>query len=415
MCANVKDPQTLLRMANEMRERESQARQQSQETLGKLGSLLDQTKIEAGISKGLLVEAQARLATADAQLAAASAALAQAMAEQAAAISSGNPIAIAAAAANVAAAMQREAEAARVRNEAKRHFDAMQRRNELAQECLGQAEALLQQTQETFSQSLAVLSGAYETGRCRLIIACGDLTGYLMVRPTSAQREILQEWRGWQPEARQPVRPDVLEKRLQSSPELQQALLCELYEKDPAFRESIDRLRQKVAQGEFSLNEAISQVRKNTSGRLAEEIVKTALAPLGTETITQGVIYFEDGRYTKTDLIVQNLVVPVILGRGSNMAAREGGSLAVEVKSGQGNYLKAQKDHMVFQAGGHQASTASCTICTRNIKDLAPGEEEALRAALREAGSPLIGMLPSKESLDKVCIHFVLGGFGDVS
>uniref|UniRef100_UPI003F58FEA9 hypothetical protein n=1 Tax=Vibrio cholerae TaxID=666 RepID=UPI003F58FEA9 len=62
---------------------------------------------------------------------------------------------------------------------------------------------------------------------------------------------------------------------------------------------------------------------------------------------------------------------------------------------------------MVFQSGGHQEANASMTICSRDIKDLTPEQEEELREALRSAGSPLIGMLPTKDEIDKACWDMV--------
>ena len=57
----------------------------------------------------------------------------------------------------------------------------------------------------------------------------------------------------------------------------------------------------------------------------------------------------------------------------------------------------------MFQAGGHRAADASITVCTRDIKDLSPDEQKEIRRKLREAGSPLIGMLPKKDDLDEAC------------
>ena len=58
---------------------------------------------------------------------------------------------------------------------------------------------------------------------------------------------------------------------------------------------------------------------------------------------------------------------------------------------------------MVTQSFGHKEAEASLTICSRDVKDLLPHEEEDLRAALREAGSPIVGMLPRKEEVDRAC------------
>lgn len=92
------------------------------------------------------------------------------------------------------------------------------------------------------------------------------------------------------------------------------------------------------------------------------------------------------------------------------MGAREGNDLAIEVKSGNKDYLFSQKSHMVYQSEGHKSSKISCIITTRDIKDLSSEKEEELRKTLREAGSPIIGMLPRKEEIDDACIEFITLG-----
>jgi hypothetical protein len=133
-----------------------------------------------------------------------------------------------------------------------------------------------------------------------------------------------------------------------------------------------------------------------------------ALSPLGGGIKTQGRTFVGDkGRYTKTDLLVTDLSIPVILGRGEGMGAPVGGSMAFEVKCGKADYLYSQKDHMVFQAEGHKQADAHCTLCSRDIHNLPPDREKELRDTLREAGSPLVGMLPSKNEIDQSCIGFI--------
>jgi len=91
------------------------------------------------------------------------------------------------------------------------------------------------------------------------------------------------------------------------------------------------------------------------------------------------------------------------------MGAREGNDLAIEVKSGNKDYIFSQKEHMIFQSKGHKNSKISCTITTRDIKDLSEEKELVIRNALKDAGSPIIGMLPAKSEIDEICIKFVLG------
>lgn len=128
-------------------------------------------------------------------------------------------------------------------------------------------------------------------------------------------------------------------------------------------------------------------------------MVKFAFSPIGTVS-TQDRRYFENGRYTKIDLVVKDLKNPVILGQGEGMGAPVGGSLAVEVKTGHSEYIYNQKDHMIFQAGGHQDCSTSITICSGDIHDLPEEKERELRNAMRDAGSPIVGMLPKKDDID---------------
>ena len=62
---------------------------------------------------------------------------------------------------------------------------------------------------------------------------------------------------------------------------------------------------------------------------------------------------------------------------------------------------------MEKQAKGHSKCDISCTVCTRDITDLPPDKEDLLRTKLKEAGSPMMGMLPYKAQLDEDCIAFV--------
>ena len=89
------------------------------------------------------------------------------------------------------------------------------------------------------------------------------------------------------------------------------------------------------------------------------------------------------------------------------MGAREGGDLGIEVKAGHKEYLFNQMSHLEKQAQGHKMCDISCTVCSRDIKDLSTEREASLREAVRLAGSPMLGMLPYKDELDTECIDFV--------
>jgi len=106
-------------------------------------------------------------------------------------------------------------------------------------------------------------------------------------------------------------------------------------------------------------------------------------------------------------LIITDLRAPVILGRGNGMGAPAGGSVAFEIKCGRADYLYKEKDHMIFQAEGHKEADAHCVLCSRDIHDRAPEKERKLRESLRDAGSPMIAMLPAKKDIDKSCLDLI--------
>lgn len=183
-----------------------------------------------------------------------------------------------------------------------------------------------------------------------------------------------------------------------------------LYDRNPSYRGLVDRYRDQwaTAKGDTERNIVARKVRIHLSGEFGEQMARHALAPLGARVETQGrTVVGDQGRYTKTDLLVTGLRAPVILGRGEGMGAPVGGSMAFEVKCGKADYIYSQKDHMVFQAEGHKQADAQCTLCSRDIHDLSPEKEKELRDTLREAGSPMIGMLPRKNEIDQSCLEFI--------
>lgn len=376
-----------------------------QEDLRQAERLLEETRTEERTSHGLLEMAQLLEAERAAVLAAREAELAQAVMAEAAAIASGQPAVIAVESARAAEALARAEEARQAFEEARCRRERMERRRELAARCGEIAGLSLESQRVQYTAALAEAAEVVQRGRSRLAAAAGDLRNY---HGNSPAREAAGEWLHWEPEEKRPVRPDQVHDRLNVSESVQGAVLAYLYATDPGFRAAVDRLRRQL---EVPGREAAVelQVRKNVAGRLCEELVIRAFAPLGEEIRTQENRTLEDGGFTKIDMTLYGLKVPLILGRGRQMGAREGGSLAIEVKSGEAAYLRRELDHMCRQAEGHQGHSASCVVCTRDIRDLPPGQEQALREALRQAGSPILGMLPRKEELDRSCIRFVWG------
>lgn len=291
---------------------------------------------------------------------------------------------------------------------AKGHRIQMEQRNELAHQCLDMAIQLAETVQTECTTRLANTAAHLETGKARLESAKAVLNAYLNAHPPAAE---FYSWLKWSPDPNTPITPKELNSRLTLSVEQQRYYFEYLADRDPAFRAKIADYRSqlKAANGPAERHAVQLKIRRNLSGFCSEKIVEQALSPLGHNVDTQARTTFEDGRFTKTDLIIKDLKVPVILGRGAGMSAPAGGSIAIEVKCGQASYLSSEKDHMVFQSGGHQQANASMTVCSRDIKELPPEQEEELREALRNAGSPLTGMLPTKDEIDKACWEMVTG------
>lgn len=363
--------------------------------------VLQQTQEELQISEGLLSAARADEAVKLARQLEADARMAQAVAEEAAAVASGNPLAIAAASAEVASAGAELAQATEEYQQAVQHRERLEHRYELAQKCVSIAQEMRDTLQLRFNYSQTIVAETIGSGNVRLQQAYDDLSRYLS-RLSPAVRAEVESFYSYEPEKNKPVTPKDVHDRLNASSGVVNAILEYLYCTDLKFRGSVDRLCQQL---HVPGNE--TKIKKNIVGRLSEELVIRCFAPMGGRVETQGRYYLEDGSYTKADMILYDLKEPLILGKGSGMGAQKGVNLGIEVKSGYKEYLYAQLSHMEKQAKGHSKCDISCTVCTRDITDLPPDKEDLLRAKLKEAGSPMMGMLPYKAQLDEDCIAFV--------
>lgn len=285
---------------------------------------------------------------------------------------------------------------------------SMEQRADLTRQAQAMAAQVLEQAQQECNARLAAVDQAIAIGAARVRAAQQALNAYLDTNPPAAQ---FHAWLKWNPALHGgPITPDILRDRMNLSLEHRRLLQHYLYERNPAYRRQVDKFRQQwvTARGDAERNIVARRARIHLSGEFGEQIARHALAPLGGRIETQGRTFVGDnGRYTKTDLLVSDLQVPVILGRGDGMAAPVGGSMAFEVKCGKADYLYAQMAHMVFQTEGHKQADAQCTLCSRDIHDLAPEKEKELRDALRAAGSPMVGMLPTKNEIDQSCLEFV--------
>ncbi|PKG48411.1 hypothetical protein [Halomonas sp. MES3-P3E] len=285
---------------------------------------------------------------------------------------------------------------------------SLEQRADLAKQAQAMAEHALAQALQECNMRLAAVDQAIEIGTARLSFAQRALDAYLATNLPAAQ---FHAWLKWDPtKDGRPVAPDMLRDRMNLSSEQRRLLQEYLYDRNPAYRRQVDKYRNQwaSAKGDAERNIVARKARIHLSGEFGEQMVRHALAPLGSQIETQGRTFVGDnGRYTKTDLLVTDLRVPVILGRGEGMGAPVGGSMAFEVKCGKAEYLYSQKDHMIFQAEGHKQADAQCTLCSRDIQDLPEEKKKELRDALHEAGSPMVGMLPKKNEIDQSCLDFI--------
>ena len=321
---------------------------------------------------------------------------------------SGEDFAVAEAEAAVEQAQSRLAQAKAELDVATGNRISMEQRVDLAKQAHAMAERALEQAHQECSTRLATVDQAIAIGTARLNSAQRALDAYLATNLPAAE---FHAWLKWNPaQNRLPVTPDTLRDRMNLTSEQRRLFQEYLYDRNPAYRKQVDKYRNQWAtsMGDAERNIVARRARIHLSGEFGEQIARHALAPLGARIETQGRTFVGDnGRYTKTDLLVTDLRVPVILGRGEGMAAPVGGSMAFEVKCGKAEYLYSQKSHMVFQAEGHKKADAQCTLCSRDIHDLAPEKEKELRDALRNAGSPMVGMLPTKNEIDQSCLDFI--------
>lgn len=369
---------------------------------------VSECRAEYIFSQDLLAEAVAIEIEKATYLAQATARYLQTKVELASAVATANLGLIATASAHLSEILAEIQQTTSEHEKAKDHRMQMEQRNEMAHQCLDMATQLVEAVQTECATRLASVVSHLETGRSRLESAKAALNVYLDTHPPVAE---FYSWLKWSPDSSKPITPKELHSRLNLSVEQQRYYFEYLADRDPAFRAKIAdyRIQLEAANGPAERHAIQLKIRRNLSGYCGEKIVEQALSPLGHKADTQARTTFEGGRFTKTDLIIEDLKVPVILGRGEGMSAPAGGSIAIEVKCGQASYLYSQKDHMVFQSGGHQEANASMTVCSRDIKDLTPEQEEELRDALRSAGSPIIGMLPTKDEIDQACWDMVTG------
>lgn len=206
------------------------------------------------------------------------------------------------------------------------------------------------------------------------------------------------------------VKPQEIIERMNPPEDIQLGLLENLYRTDPHFHDRVDSYRRKLGEGGKQEEYVRTQSRRNMAGGLGEYIIRDGMAPFAETVETQTRQDLKDGRYTKIDIVLNNLKRPMVFGRGEGMAAMKGGNVAIEVKSGHEDYLKAQEEHILTQVEGHADYELSLVLFSRDIKDMSG--ESAYRDEIKEAGSKPLGMLPRKDDLNAVVWDFLTLKYG---
>ena len=403
---NVKSIDELNVSSQELEQVQSETVYASEDIMKMISIMVTDAEKELAISNVMLNEARAREALALVELVTAEAELAAASAELAAASASGNPFAIDEATARLTDAQIRFSNAQSKYNEAVQHRERMEQRVELCERALNQANILYDNTDSICHNRISQIDDIIQRGICALRDAYETLDRYRMMT-TTVQRKEYATWKKADredSEKEKPIMPTDIISRLNPSKSVMLAILAETAVLDYGFGQMIDQLRKENLQGENA--KALLSIRQHVSGRLAEEIVKKAFAPYG---VIQNQARKElEESYTIVDILLINANNVIILNRG--LRVPKGGSLGIEVKTGNKKYLQGQKRHLVeTQIPGHAGCDVSCVLMSRDIHALSPTAEQELRNAIANSGSRVLAMLPMKEILDDVCIEFVFG------
>lgn len=163
-----------------------------------------------------------------------------------------------------------------------------------------------------------------------------------------------------------------------------------------------ERLRSEVQRRANDPNDL--QLRRTTSGLLAEKLVEAALNPYFRDIQVQVRV---EGGGTVIDIVASDARKPMIIG--PKLSVRDGGSLAVEVKVGSPEYLAGQLDKIANRQvpGHHTRADTSIVITSKDIYDIPGMGPEAWRNGIDVAGSRVYAFLPKKAEIDAACANLV--------
>jgi hypothetical protein len=326
----------------------------------------------------------------------------------------------------VEAAQQRLQQTMEALAEAEEERQAATRRLEVTQACEARLAPELTRLREHILSAVSAVAAEWEAALQELARREARLQDYVRGDAPAAEASpavaSLPDGRGWSLEGwlaggggrRTSWRPDDLLHRFRLSASDLRTVTRHLAATNAAFRGEIDRRRTewKRCNGAADRERVFVQVKRTTAGLWSELFVREAFAPLAARITTQRRTNTPEGDATVTDLVLDGVTAPVVLGRGEGRCVPAGGSLAVEVKARRAHGLAAEAEHLRSQVAGHGGESASLVIVTRDIHDLGRERAGELRAQVRAAGSAAWALLPRKEEIDQLCWDLVRTGEG---
>lgn len=286
-----------------------------------------------------------------------------------------------------------------------KHLADMRRRYAMAVEANGRANELFSKVQADFSSTKERVRNTSDRCNKNIKEAYDTIHKYFAL----TNPEIREDHKKWEEQKCEENKPITfygdIKPRLNPGRNVLYGILASLYATDAKFRSYVDEKIAALRTNPQSRDVVETQIRRNIVGRLAEELVIRAFKPFATSVNTQAVAQVNDEHYTKTDLIVSGLKETLIWGNGKTTTPK-GGSIGIEVKAGKPEYLRAQKEHILFQTAGHSGCDTSCIMCTHDLHEIS--SEHNMRCEIQGVGAYLYAALPMKSEMDDVAVDFVL-------
>jgi len=356
-----------------------------------LNSLEESAKKELNLSENFLKAAQIYEKQKLAFLLKAEAELARALESEAAAMASGKPTAIASASAWVAKATKEVYQAKKEYEKAKKNRINMEKRVKLAKQAFHKAKQLKEESNRIFNVSFKEVDYKKEVLNNRLLQAYKHLDEYFSNENYLSNLEI--------------IKPNDLKEILKFDDKKAKEYFNYIYVNDEKFRAQVDKLKKEYKEAKTYLEKEkiLRKIRQTLAGNFVEKYVEKSLSGLG-DIKTQ---HREevDNSYSKIDIRIENIKKPLVLGRGEcGKYVKKGGTLSIEIKAGTKDYLRSQKEHLVFQTKAHKnSSDASLILTTKDIYDLK--NEEEFRKIFKDDCVSIMAMLPRKEEIDQLLIN----------